>query len=124
MKRLVVCLAIIAAIIAAGIFSISAVSSKNDRLYGHIQSVLDAYGSGEDAREEISALENYFQKDYAPCLGCFVNDNMISELSVSVFKLRPMLESECDEFTAECEAIRTGAERIYRSELPVAYRIM
>ena len=124
MKRLAVCIAIIAAIIAAGIFSVDAVSEKNKKLYGRIDSVLEAYGAGGETAEAISELEDYFHGDYAPRLACIVDDDSLFEMSVSVNKLRAMYESGCDEFTAECEAIRAGAEKILKSEAPGIYRLL
>lgn len=124
MKRIVICVVIIVVIIAAGIFSCAVVASKNDRLYGHIQSVLDIYGAGGDATEALDDLENYFRKDYAPKLACLIDDEMIGELAMLISRLKPMYESECDEFSAECEAVRSGAEKIYQSELPSFFRIL
>ena len=124
MKRLVVCLAIIGAIIAAGIFSCAVVSSKNDKLYGYIQSVEEKYNAGESPEAEIAALDGFFKTSYAPGLACIVNDDELSELAIGISKLLPMYESGCDEFTAECEAIRMGARRIYRDEVPGFYRIL
>ena len=124
MKRVVICLVIIGVIIAAGIFSCMVVAAKNDRLYGHIESVLSIYDAGGDANSAISDLENYFRTDYAPKLACFVNDEMIGELAVTISRLKPMYESDCDEFSAECEAVRAGADRIYKSEVPSFFRIL
>ena len=124
MKRIIVCLVIIGVIIAAGIFSCMVVAAKNDRLYGHIESVLSAYDSGGDAMPAIEDLENYFKRDYAPMLACFVNDEMIGELALTISRLKPMYESDCDEFSAECEAVRESADRIYKSEVPSFFRIL
>ena len=124
MKRIIVCIFIIGAIIAVGVFSCVLVASKNDRLYGHIESVMDIYDAGGDASSAIDDLETYFRKDYAPKLACFIDDEMLGELASSIARLRPMYESDCDEFSAECEAVRVGAERIYQSEIPSLFRIL
>ena len=124
MKRVIVCLFIIGAIIAAGIFSCMVVAAKNDRLYGHIESVLDIYDSGEDAASAIDELESYFRRDYAPKLACFINDEMLGDRAVAISRLKPMYESDCDEFSAECEAVRESADRIYKSEVPSFFRIL
>lgn len=124
MKRVIVCLVIIGVIIATGIFSCAAVAAKNDRLYGHIESVLSAYDSGGDASSAIDDLERYFRTDYAPKLACIIDDEMIGELALVISRLKPMYESDCDEFSAECEAVRASAERIYKSEVPSFFRIL
>ncbi len=123
MKRLVICIVIITGIIAAGICSAAVVGERNERLYGHVQSVLAAYEAG-DGEEEIESLEKFFREDYAPRLSVIVNDGQLADLWTSVAKLKPMLESGCDEFSAECEAIKAGAERIYRGELPGIWRLL
>ena len=122
MKRLIICLTIIAAIIAAGICTIGTVAQKNERLYGKIDSVLASYGeSGAEA--EIAELKKFFEREYAPGLSLVVNDAGLGEMMNSISKLGPMLESGCDEFLAECEAIRSEAERIYLAELPGLFRV-
>ena len=124
MKRIVICISIIAVIIAVGIFTLYSVNTKNDRLYGHIEAVLSAYESGGDVSAEIQSLTDYFENDYVPCLACIINDDLLSDISVQISRLAPMYESDCDEFTSECESIRNGARKIYYRELPVWFRIL
>lgn len=124
MKRFIISIAIICAIVAAGIFSCAAVYEKNTRLYGHITGVLEAYGSDGDVGSEISSLESFFEKEYAPGLCRIVNDERIGEISVMISRLRAMYQSDCDEFTSECEAIKKSAENIFRAELPDLYRLL
>lgn len=123
MKRIAICLTIIAIILAVGIYALASIDGSNDRLYGHIEAVLAEYESGGDPRSEIEDLKAFFEKKYVRALGCFVNDDRLGELSVSISRLVPMLESDCDEFTAECEAIREEARQIYIRELPEIFRI-
>lgn len=124
MKRIIISLVIIGVIVAVGVFSCAVVASKNSKLYGHIESVVSEYGSDGDTEAAIAELERFFSEDYAPPLSAIVNDEMLSELATVIYRLRPMLESGCDEFTAECEAIKTGAAKILRSEMPSLSRIL
>lgn len=124
MKRIVISLSIIAIIIAVGIAALFTVSQKNDRLYGHIESVLSAYKGGRDASPEIAALCGYFENDYAKTLSAIVDDDRLAEMAVYVSRLEPMLQSGCDEFEAECSALRAEARKIYLSELPLIFRIL
>lgn len=124
MKRVILCLVIIGIIIAMGIFSCMIVAEKNNRLYGHVENVLRLYDGGGDAASAIDDLERYFKNDYAPKLSCIINDEMIAELAVTIARLKPMYESDCDEFSAECEGVKASADRIYRSELPSFFRIL
>lgn len=124
MKRIFVSLTILAVIIAVGIFALFSVSQKNDRLYGHIEAVISAYESDGDTVLEIQNLQNYFELDYVPKLGAFVDDDLLGEIATCISRLEPMLESDCDEFTAECAAIRTTARKIFLNEAPKLFRIL
>lgn len=123
MKRIIICLTIIALIIAAGIAAIYTVSEKNDRLYGRIESVLSAYESG-GVMEEIESLKSFFEGEYVPTLGAFIDDDSLAEMSVYISRLAPMVESDCDEFRAECEALKAEARKLYLGELPLPFRIL
>lgn len=123
MKRIAICLTIIVLIIAVGVFALFSIDRKNDRLYGHIEAVLGAYESGGDTKSEIKSLQSFFEEDYVRTLGCFVNDERLGDISTCISRLEPMLESDCDEFSAECESIREEARQIYIRELPEFFRI-
>ena len=124
MKRVIICLSIIAVIIAVGIFALNMVKAKNDRLYGHIEEVISSYEEGGDVISEINRLREYFEKDYAPKLACIINDDHLAEIRSLINRLEPMFDSDCDEFTAECESIRDMAHKIYLEELPAFFRIL
>lgn len=124
MKRLVVSLSIIAIILVVGIFAIMTVSNKNDRLYGKIEAVIEAYEAGSGVSERIGELERFFEGEYARRLCSVVSDRYLGEMSAIISKLRPMSESGCDEFTAECAALKEAARKIYLSELPGLERIL
>lgn len=124
MKRLIVSLSIIAIILAVGIFALITVSNKNDRLYGQIEAVISTYENGGDVSKEISELREFFENDYAKRLRLIVSDEYLGEMSSLISRLEPMVESECDEFTAECEALRNAARKIYLSELPTWERVL
>lgn len=124
MKRLIVSITIIGVIIAVGVVAIMTVNAKNQRLYGHIEAVLSEYNGGSDPTAEIEKLESFFSSRYAPNLGYFVNDDELQEIEIMISKLKPMYDSDCDEFSAECESIKAAAKKIYLNELPCFYRIL
>lgn len=124
MKRIIISISIMALIVAVGVAALITAYSENDRLYGKIESVVRAYESGGDVSKEIEALKKFFKQSYAPALGAFVDDETLGELLSFINRLAPMYESGCDEFTAECEALRTEAEKIYLGELPSVFRIL
>ncbi len=123
MKRLIISLTIIAIIITVGLIALNTVRRENERLYGLVESVMRAYEAG-GADREISALEGYFKDEYVKVLGAFVDDDRLADIALCIKRLRPMLESGCDEFGAECESIKAEAERIWLSEAPKLYRIL
>ena len=124
MKRIVISLTIIAVIIAVGLFALWSVSAKNDRLYGHIEAVISAYETDGNVVSEINSLRDFYESEYLPRLGYFVDDDQLTELSTLIARLEPMYRAECDEFIAECEAIRENAHRIYLKEVPALFRIL
>lgn len=124
MKRLFVSIAIIGVIIAVGVVAILSIDSKNQRLYGHIDAVLAEFDGGGDPSSQIDDLKSFFDKSYAPFLGCFVKDEPLQEIGIMISKLKPMYDAECDEFSSECASIKATARKIYYDELPCIYRIL
>lgn len=123
MKRIVISICIIAMIIAVGCSAIVYIDAHNNKLYGMLDLVLDGYARDDDIREELFQLKQYFE-DYEKDLSAIVNEDILSEMSASVARLMPMLEADSDEFTAECETIRSHAQKIQKSEIPTWYRIL
>ncbi|MCD7846534.1 MAG: DUF4363 family protein [Oscillospiraceae bacterium] len=122
MKRIFISIVIIAAIIAAGCFAIAGIEAENTKIYGKIQEVLES-DSLEEAEEAVTELEEAFAK-YSKRLSCIVDEDILEEMEGAVYMLRPMLESSSDEFTAQCELLRSYAKRILDREIPTFGRIL
>jgi len=122
MKRIFISIVIIAAIIAAGCLAIAGIEAENTKIYGKIQEVLES-DSLEEAEEAVTELEEAFAK-YSKRLSCIVDEDILEEMEGAVSMLRPMLESNSDEFTAQCELIRSYAKRILDREIPSPGRIL
>ncbi len=123
MKRIIICIGIIAVIIALGCSAIAYISVHNSKLYGKIDEVIASYEQDEGVVQSISELREYYN-EYSRRLGCITNDDSLAEISVSISRLAPMYESECDEFAAECAQIKEYAKKILDSEIPCWYRIL
>lgn len=123
MKRIIISITIITAIIAIGCSAIFYIDSQNRKLYGKIEMVLNAYSQDEGVEESINELKSYFSI-YQKGLACFVAEEELMDISEAISKLLPMYQSDCDEFTAECEAIKNLTERIKSNEIPTWYRIL
>ncbi|MCD7771882.1 MAG: DUF4363 family protein [Oscillospiraceae bacterium] len=122
MKRILISIVIIAAIIAAGCLAIAGIETENTKIYGKIEEVLDSE-SEEEAEAAVQELEEAF-RDYSKRLSCIVDEDILEEMAGAVYMLKPMLESNSDEFTAQCELIRSYAKRILDREIPSLGRIL
>ncbi|MCD7889229.1 MAG: DUF4363 family protein [Oscillospiraceae bacterium] len=122
MKRILISIVIIAAIIAAGCFAIAGIEAENTKIYGKIEKVLSS-STEEEAEEAVSDLEEAF-REYSKRLSCVVDEDILEEMEGAVYMLRPMLESSSDEFTAQCELLRSYAKRILDREIPTLGRIL
>ncbi len=122
MKRIFISIVIIAAIIAAGCLAIAGIEAENTKIYGKIEEVLNA-NSEEETEAALNELEEAFVK-YSKRLSCIVDEDILEEMEGAVYMLRPMLESNSDEFTAQCELIRSYAKRILDREIPTLGRIL
>ncbi|MCD7732815.1 MAG: DUF4363 family protein [Oscillospiraceae bacterium] len=122
MKRILISIVIIAAIIAAGCFAIAGIEAENTKIYGKIEKVLSS-STEEEAEEAVSDLEEAF-REYSKRLSCVVDEDILEEMEGAVYMLRPMLESNSDEFTAQCELLRSYAKRILDREIPTLGRIL
>ncbi len=122
MKRIFISIVIIAAIIAAGCFAIAGIEAENMKIYGKIEEVLSS-STQEEAEAALDGLEEAFRK-YSKKLSCIVDEDILEEMEGAMYMLRPMLESESDEFTAQCELLRSYAKRILDREIPSIGRIL
>ncbi|MCD7823292.1 MAG: DUF4363 family protein [Oscillospiraceae bacterium] len=122
MKRILISIIIIAAIIAAGCFAIAGIEAENAKIYGAIEEVLNSE-SEEEAAAAVEELEDAF-REYSKRLSCIVDEDILEEMEGAVCMLKPMLQSDSDEFTAQCELIRSYAKRILDREIPSPGRIL
>ncbi len=123
MKRIIICIAIIAAIIALGCSAIAYIEVNNSKLYGKIDKVISSFDMDSEVESSIADLNDYFKK-YKKMLGCIVGDDELYEMELSISRLLPMYQSDCDEFTAECNQIKTCAKKMLDAEMPYWYRIL
>lgn len=122
MKRIIISMVIIAAIIAAGCLAIIGIEAENTKIYGKIEEVLSS-DSDEEAEAALDELEEAFRK-YSKRLSCIVDEDLLAEMEGVLYTLKPMYESGSDEFTAQCELLRSYAKRILDREIPSPGRIL
>ncbi len=122
MKRIIISIVIITAIIAAGCMAIVGIEAENTKIYGKIEEVLSSE-SDEEAEAALDELEDAF-REYSKRLSCIVDEDLLAEMEGVLYTLKPMYESSSDEFTAQCELLRSYAKRILDRELPTPGRIL
>lgn len=122
MKRIVISIVIIAAIISAGCLAIGYIGEENEIIYGKIEEVLNAEGDAA-TKEAVRELERAFEK-YENRLSCIVDEDILEEMSAAVSMLMPMYEASSDEFTAQCELVKAYAKRLLDREIPTLPRVM
>lgn len=70
-----------------------------------------------EAPHAIDELCGYWES-FASAAALFESSDSIAGISDAAAKLRYLYEKDNDEFYSECEVIRCGADRIYRSNVP------
>ena len=74
MKRIIISIGIIAAIIALGCYAIVYIEVHNSKLYGKIDEVISSYEQDTDVVGSISELQDFYNK-YSRKLGCIISDD-------------------------------------------------
>ncbi len=107
MRRLIAA-AVLAAIIAGLCFANKMTVNKTYYdLSAGLSRLEQAY---MDSPEAAADLARSFEKEWVSredYLSIFVNHEIITELGIAISRLPVMIDSDCDEFTAECAAVRT-----------------
>ena len=122
MKRIIISVCIIAAIIAAGCSAIVYIGAQNSKLYGELELVEKAYAEG-DASGQIAQFESFFE-GYAKRLSCIVGEEALLRAAESAARLESLYQSGSDEFLAECGQLRFLTRAIYAGEILAWYRIL
>lgn len=119
MKRFVVCIIILVLIISGSTFSLYFFDKKNDEITEHIDYIQTLYKENktDEAEEELTRLDRFWD-EYYNFMSFIVQSTKLEEISLSVSKLKYLLEMDSDEFLSECESIKYGIQMIYDSEYP------
>ena len=124
MTRVKVSLWILAVILAVCICSVIFVNRKTECLNQKLDMVLECVDSEkpEEAMVLAAELEDYCFS-YCKTISMLVNSDKTTTIRGAVKRIKPLIEMESDEISAEIESIKGLLEQLYRSELPLIYNI-
>jgi hypothetical protein len=118
MKRIIVCVCVIAAILALSAGSLFMLKSANEKLYRYIDNCTESYFlDSNDLEERLAELENYWGEYYVKVF-FLTRSSSLDDISCSVSRLRYLLEEDSDEFASELNSVRFRAYLIYESQIP------
>jgi hypothetical protein len=118
LKRITLCIAILAVIVAVSAGSLFMLGRVSDGLYRRIDSCLESYYSdSNDIGEQIEALEDYWGEYYVKA-SFLTRSAVLDDISCSVARLEPLLDVQGEEFVSELNSIRYRAYLVYESQVP------
>ncbi len=119
MKRVWLCCGILVAIFLFGIgwsAYLKSFSSEINELIDKAQQLAET--RDPKTEEVIEELSGYWS-DMASLAAYFESAQSLSGIGDAAAKIAYLYEKDNDEFFSECEVIRGGVDRIYRSNVPL-----
>lgn len=125
MKRVVMAVCLILAIIAYSVAAALIIRHENAELISVIDEI-SAYSEKGDSEKASAAAEvlNLEWYDFERKMSAFVRDDKLNTISASVARIKPYIEEANDELEAELQNISRQLTILYRAELPMWYNIL
>lgn len=126
MKRVKLCIFIIAMIISMSVYTLYTLGKRNIQLYEYLDRIKSIYlADKNDPRIEpmIAELGSYW-RDYYVNISFLIQSSQLGDISDSVARLYPLWQSDCDEFLSEIESIRYQTALLYDNEFPNLHSII
>lgn len=119
MKRIILCIGILLAILIQSVASLMILKHKNSELSALIDQAacLAQSGDKEAALEKTAEIQDYWQ-DYYVKVSYLIQTSKLEDIAFSVSKLTPLLEKDSEEFFSECFLINRGIQLIFSNECP------
>lgn len=118
MKRIAICLGIIAAVLIGSVFTLHSMSRSNLEVFDRVDDIIQLYGENSaEVKSEIEELEQCWEECYV-WYSYYTPSAALDDVSYSVAKLNAIYENQSDEFIAECESIKYRIQRIYDRQFP------
>ncbi|MBQ7132595.1 MAG: DUF4363 family protein [Oscillospiraceae bacterium] len=124
MKRMILALSVIAVLVCGSLLSLFLLKNRSAEIIEYTDRIFELYENGEHdkALNEASELLEYWDKA-SLSLNVLVDTDRISAINSSVYRIGPLIETGCDELTAEIESIKANAKWLYECEVPVWYNV-
>lgn len=125
MARVKACFAILGVLVIICGVTLTLINSRCDVLAEQVTEIskFTENNKTEKAIEMVDKLDRTWEGDYK-LLSCLVRHEKLAELNASLAKLRPLLESNNDEISAEISTILFQISLIKETEFPYLYNIL
>lgn len=125
MKRVILAFCLIGAVMAYSAAAVLIIRSESRELIAVTDEIIgyNKSGDSEKASEAAVKLNEKWHK-FERSMSVFVRDDKLNNLSASVARVEPYIQSANDELEAELQNVRRQLTLIYRSELPAWYNIL
>jgi len=123
-KRVRICVYIITIIVVFSISMLFVLKTYNEKLIEKIDSALLSWQNNEieTALNKVDDVNSYWETYYKG-ISFIIQSDKIEHLNSCIAKLKPLLETENDEFYAECESIKFGIRMILDSSIPKLHSV-
>lgn len=119
MTRIKICFAILASLIGISIFSGIMVAGQCRKLSEDISSISESLSLGKtaDASELAKHMKNEW-KGFRSKATLIINNSRLTEIDIVINRIPPMINSSCDEASAELAELAAMTEHLKKSEIP------
>lgn len=120
MTRIKICFAILSALIGIGILSGIMVAGQCRKLSEDISSISESLSLGKtaDAAEFAEKMENDWES-FRSKATILINNSRLTEIDMVIHRIPPMINSSCDEASAELAQLAAMTEHLRKSEMPL-----
>ncbi len=125
MRRVWLCAAILAVIIISCAVSTIVVEKKCSELTEKIVAAQELYNSGSK-EEAVKRMDGIYDDWEWACryFSCVMEKERLFELNASIARIKPFMESDNDELSAEFRSVIFQLELIGNSEMPYIWNVL
>lgn len=125
MKRVKIAVILLITLFAYSVGSLFLLDYFNGELIKRLDKIKQEYLSGNKEESLMLAedLDSFWHK-YEKAVTMIIHDDRLSELNISISKMKPMIEGDNDNFTVEIESAFGQLEHIYEEECPTWFNIL
>lgn len=124
MKRIILAAGLIAVLFSMSLISLFLLKKNSADIMRYSVEIEELCNDEnyDEALKKAQEFLDYWEKS-ALNLNILVDTDRISAINSSVYRIAPLIESDCDELGAELETIRANALWLYECEKAVWYNI-